>query len=401
MTEIVTVRAIAAGGDGVANLSDGMVVFIPRTAIGDRVRLADIVRKGRLARAEVAELLESSPDRVKPPCQHYLQDQCGGCQLMHLSEAAQDQARSAIAGDALRRIGKFAVDDPVILPADRSLMYRTRMTLHYRNGRLGYFGGDHVFQLKKCLLVTPAIEQLHSALAPYQGMLPPETNKVVFRSAPDGGVHLVVITSRNACWDNAERLKDKIQTDVTIWWQQKGSDPRWVAGPLRDWPVTAFDQVNPVMAEQVRSHALRQLKALAGELIWDLYAGMGETTRQLAVMGARVESVELDPAAVALAEKIGPDGPLRLIGDAALLSRQLHPPAGVILNPPRDGVDLQVTRAICHSGAIRVVYISCDMATLARDLRRLSDRYRLTDVTAFDQFPQTAHVEAVAVMELV
>jgi 23S rRNA (uracil1939-C5)-methyltransferase len=167
------------------------------------------------------------------------------------------------------------------------------------------------------------------------------------------------------------------------------------------WPATVFEQVNPTVGAEVRQHAVSQLLegAVAGGVAWDLYAGIGETTRLLTEAGCQVESVELDPRAVALAEQIGPAGPRRLAGDVAQRLVRMSRPDLVITNPPRVGMADVATEGLVASGARRIAYVSCDPATLARDLGRLAGVYQMSSVTAFDQFPQTAHVECVALLE--
>jgi 23S rRNA (uracil1939-C5)-methyltransferase len=151
------------------------------------------------------------------------------------------------------------------------------------------------------------------------------------------------------------------------------------------------------MGDKVRSFAVEQLGEVGGRKLWDLYAGIGETTAQLVSRGARVESVELDRRAVAEAEARGPTA-RRLAGRVEDVVTQLRPPDGVITNPPRTGMDERVTAELERVRPKCVVYVSCDPATLARDLQRLPS-FRLTAVRAFDLFPQTTHVETVATLE--
>jgi 23S rRNA (uracil1939-C5)-methyltransferase len=147
----------------------------------------------------------------------------------------------------------------------------------------------------------------------------------------------------------------------------------------------------------VRAFAVAQLGQVSGRRVWDLYAGIGETTLRLLQQGAVVESVELDRRAVAEAETRGPAA-RRHTGRVEDLLRELHRPDVVVANPPRSGMHEMVSRELNRIAPARLVYISCDPATLARDLQRLPS-LRLTAVQAFDLFPQTTHVETVAVLE--
>jgi tRNA/tmRNA/rRNA uracil-C5-methylase (TrmA/RlmC/RlmD family) len=152
------------------------------------------------------------------------------------------------------------------------------------------------------------------------------------------------------------------------------------------------------MGDRVRAYALAALGPLDGRRVWDLYAGIGEATAALARAGAAVESVEADRRAVAEAERRGPPARRHAARVEHVLG-ELRPPQLVLANPPRTGMDARVADELERVRPTRVVYVSCDPATLARDLSRMPS-YRLTDLRAFDLFPQTAHVETVAVLDL-
>jgi 23S rRNA (uracil1939-C5)-methyltransferase len=151
------------------------------------------------------------------------------------------------------------------------------------------------------------------------------------------------------------------------------------------------------MGDRVREFAVQQLGEVSGLKVWDLYAGIGETTERLVRRGAIVESVELDRRAVAEAEARGPAA-RRHTGRVEDILRELRLPDLVLVNPPRTGMDARVSAELERVLPRRLVYISCDPATLARDLQRLP-RFDLKLVQAFDLFPQTTHVETVAVLE--
>jgi len=207
-------------------------------------------------------------------------------------------------------------------------------------------------------------------------------------------------TGATEAWSGGLRLHTELArrgVPATIWWQAKEGAPRAVAGAGETFPATVFEQVHPAMGDRVRAHAVETLGDVAGRHAWDLYAGIGETTAALVRAGATVESVESDRRAVAEAESRGPAAQ-RLAARVEHVLAELRPPDVVITNPPRTGMDARITEALERLRPARVVYISCDPATLARDLSRLPG-YRLQDVRAFDLFPQTAHVETVVLLE--
>jgi len=187
--------------------------------------------------------------------------------------------------------------------------------------------------------------------------------------------------------------------DPVLWWHPEGGAARAMAGAAEAFPVTAFEQVHPEMGDQAREFAVTSLGEVGGRRVWDLYAGIGETSARLAAAGAVVESVESDPQAVAAAGARAPEV-RRHLGRVEQVLGELRPPESVVTNPPRTGMDERVTAAIERQRPRRVAYISCDPATLARDLGRLPS-YRLALLRAFDLFPQTAHVETVAMLERV
>ena len=184
---------------------------------------------------------------------------------------------------------------------------------------------------------------------------------------------------------------------MTVWTQDERGEAVAAAGHAAPFPATVFEQVHPAMGDRVRQAAIAALGPVAGRRVWDLYAGIGETTAALTEAGAMVESVESDPRAVAEAETRGPPAH-RHAGRVEMVLGRLPRPDLVVTNPPRVGMDERVTAGIERVAPSRIVYVSCDPATLARDLTRLPG-YRLTSVTAFDLFPQTAHVETVAVLD--
>lgn len=405
----VRVLRLAAGGDGVGKLGDGRAVFVPRTAPGDLVELAQVRESRRFARARIGALLEPGPDRVSPPCPHYVRDDCGGCQLQHIGADAQRSARRGFVGDALRRLGGIETADPGIVPADRDWNYRTKLTLHVARGRIGLHPLDRpldVFDLQTCPITAEPLLELWSEARPLRHLLPPDAERVVLRLDRESRRHLTVEAPAASRWTGAAELHALLAAagvPVTLWLRAGNAEAEPVLG-ADDFPAAVFEQVHPAMGDRARAHALAALGPAAGSHAWDLYAGVGDATAALLEAGATVESVESDRRAVAWAGRhdTAPDSASRVrrhAGRVEELIDRLRTPSLVFTNPPRTGMDERVTAAIAGRRPERIVYVSCDPATLARDLRRLGPGYRLAGLTAFDLFPQTAHVETVAVLE--
>lgn len=401
----VRILRLAAGGDGVGRLEDGRTVFVPRTAPGDLVEISQLRAHRRYARARVARLLEPSSTRVEPRCPHYVHDECGGCQLQHLEVAAQREARRGFVGDAFRRIGRIDVPDPEIVPAAEEFEYRTKITLAVDQGtrRIGLHPMDHpdrVFELVRCHITTSELMSLWARIREARGLLPTGLRRLVLRLDRAGGLHLLLVTGGTERWTGAGALHRALVLEgssPTIWLQLEGREAVAVAGAGDPFPATVFEQVHPAMGDTVRASALAALGEVSGRHVWDLYAGIGETTGALIRGGASVESVESDPRAVAEAEARGPAAE-RHVGRVERVLDRLRRPSLVITNPPRTGMDERVAVTLERLAPERIVYVSCDPATLARDLTRMPG-FRLASALAFDLFPQTAHVETVAVLD--
>ena len=399
-TARIEITGIAAGGDGVGR-TEGMVVFVPRTAPGDvaRVRLA---RSKRFARGHLESLESASPDRVEPVCPHYTRDRCGGCQLQHLSYEAQLRAKGSIIADALRRIGRRDVADVRVDASDAQWRYRRKLTLHLRRDGDSWIAGLHpyddpamVFDLSDCPITDKRVIASWHELRGAFNLLPHVRSlRVAVRLLGDG---VAVVVEGGGAWPAAERLFDAAPSILEIWWKpDHGRMRRLAARTAESQSGASFVQVNARVAARLQAHVLERAHAHAPRRIVDAYAGAGGTAVPLAAGGATVVAIELDAEAVArFAERLRP--PSRaVIGRVEDYLAEALPADLVLLNPPRGGVDARVTGALQNvaSPPTAVIYVSCDPATLARDLARMP-RYRLAAVRAYDMFPQTAHVETV------
>lgn len=425
-SEPVRILRIAAGGDGVGRLQDGRAVFVPRSAPGDLIQLGRHRSHGRFVRARIGTILEPGAGRVEPRCTHYLREDCGGCQFQHLDLATQLEAKRAIVADALERIGHLTAVVPPVIAGSQAWGYRNRITLAVGHARR--FAGFHpldeagrVFALEYCHLASPPLMELWSALRPRLHLLPPDAEQLVLRIDRERGRHLVVKARGAQAWGRPGRLAETLVAagaPTTIWWQPGRGAPRVVAGHPEAFPATVFEQVNPALGDRLRAWSVDRLQIGPGDHVWDLYAGIGETTELMLRRGATVESVELARRAVELAagrepraagrgaesQQPGPSAVQRYVGAVEDLMDRLRSPRAVLANPPRAGLSDRVRARLLVRRPERLVYVSCDPATLARDLGHLAGTstagaYRLTAVQPFDLFPETAHVETVAVLE--
>jgi 23S rRNA (uracil1939-C5)-methyltransferase len=394
------ITGVAAGGDGVGR-TEGMVVFVPRTAIGDvaNVRLA---RSKRFARGELVTLEVASPDRVTPPCPHYTVDRCGGCQLQHLSYDAQLRAKGTIIADALRRIGRRDVGEVSVEPSDGAWRYRRKLTLHLRHFERGWIAGLHpydnpaeVFDLEDCPITDERVLAIWRELREVFDLLPREPAlRVAVRLLGDGAS---VVVEGGRAWPTPDRLFAAVSSIVELWWRpDHGRMRRLASRTVESQSGASFVQVNARVAARLQEHVLERARAYEPKRVIDAYAGAGSTAVRLAASGATVVAIELDAEAVARFHDRLTEPSRAVIGRVEDHLEDALPADVVLLNPPRGGVDARVTSALqeLRSPPRAVIYVSCDPATLARDLSRMP-RYRLAAVRAYDMFPQTAHVETV------
>jgi len=414
--ELVEIESIASGGEGVARLSDGRAIFIHRTAPGDQVEVSVEADRPRWARGRLVRVLHPSSDRRDAPCPHY--ERCGGCTLEHLSYDAQLRVKGRIVADALRRIGGVAVEEPVVIPSPREFRYRNRVSFALKRiGNDTVFAGLHALHDPgrivsidgSCLLPEAPIGEVWDILRNSWGtgarMLPSgDSLRLTLRGTVTGEVSLLI--EGGTLDGDAETLVASVPGLVSIWQRPDDHPLRLLAGQpsLREsWAGEemelvggAFLQVNRRAAPLLEEHVARIAGEVTGFEIIDAYCGIGVHARRFAREGARVTGVELDANAVGIAASKSAPGARFIAGQVEDVLPGLLPADLLVLNPPRTGVTGDALAAIEASPPTRIIYVSCDPATLARDLRRLSGTYSLASLRCFDLFPQTAHVETVA-----
>lgn len=393
----VAVESIAAGGDGVAR-ADGLAVFVPRTAPGD-VADVRIATRGRFGRGTVVRLVERSPERVTPRCQHYEGDHCGGCQLQHLSYAGQLEAKRRIVRDALRRIAGRDVDPPPVVPSPEPWAYRSKLTLALRRSGGEWIAGLHayddparVFDLHECPITDPAVVDAWREIRRAADALPPadELRGAVRRQ----GDEIAFVLEGGRRWERWHDFARRCPSLHFIRWTAASGEIRVLLDRRAgNTPAASFEQVNPAVATLLREALLARARAARPSTAIDAYAGSGGTARALAADGVRVTAIEVDREASAFAAAHLPAGSSVRTARVEDVIAELLPADLVVLNPPRAGLDARVAEALNEAAPRpRLLYVSCDPATLARDVKRLPG-HRITWLQSFDMFPQTAHVE--------
>lgn len=413
----VSIRSLATGGFGVGSLPDGKVVFVPRTAPGDRVLVRVVKEKGSWARAEALEWLEKAPEHREAPCSRY--QECDGCSIQHLPYGVQVAWKGRMVGDNLRRVGKLDAEDPEVVPAPVEFRYRNKVSFTLRRlpgGRVvaGFRELGHRGRIldvgPECLLPDEALARVWKGIREEWGAnarrLPEGRElKLTLRLGEDG-VGLLVRGGRGD--GNAGSLVEAVPGLSSVWRESKEGKIRHLAGnpTIRlGWGEETLEvrgggflQVNREVGEVLFGYVLDQVGEVTGRSVVDAYCGMGILGRALARKKGDVVGIELDPEGVWASEQNPCEGFRIVQGRVERELKGLLPADLVILNPPRTGLDQQVTASLVQRRAERLIYVSCDPSTLARDLARMVGAYKVETVRSFDLFPQTSHVETVVTL---
>ncbi len=385
----VTVERILPGGLGLAH-AEGQTILVALSAPGDCARILVERVRGGTAFASIRRILEPSPARVEPLCPYF--GRCGGCDFQQLSYEAQLRAKVDIVSDCLRRIARLAPPAEIhITPSPDEWRYRSRARWQYDalRGHLGYYerGSHSVCDVVECPVALPPVQEKLTSLRERMraGELHEDTRE--FEAvAGDAGVSL---------WPPVEGL-------------DAGEQSRAVGGETYRFDAACFFQINHGLLEPLVLAALRDVGGPNSSAL-DLFCGVGLFTLPLARRFSRVVGVEGNAAACAFARRNLQEAGLSnarvetsSVGDWMRRHSQAHAPFDfALLDPPRAGAEPETVAALLALRPSRISYVSCDPATLARDLRALTTGgYRLSSVRAFDMFPQTHHVETVAHMAL-
>jgi tRNA/tmRNA/rRNA uracil-C5-methylase (TrmA/RlmC/RlmD family) len=411
----LTAGEVAHGGWCVARPPGGPAVFVRHALPGEQVlaRITEVT--SRLARAEAVEILTASPERVTPPCPHARPGGCGGCDWQHAARPAQRSLKAAVIRQQLRRMAGIDREVTVeALPGEPDgLGWRTRVQFAVREdgvAGLRAHRSHRVIDVGECLIAHQAITDLALTARRWPG----ETSVEALVATGSGERAVIVSPGRSAETSTARLAVDSVlrragpQNHRLTPVRGRGYLTQHAAG--RDWRVSAgaFWQVHPAAADALTAAVLTALEPRPGDTALDLYCGVGLFAGALAsAVGpdGTVIGVEADDAAVRDARHNLREYPRVRVhrGDVAdVLARGGLPPARLaVADPPRSGLAREVIDYIsaAGTGTDRLAYVSCDPATLARDIGLLVGRgWMLDGLKGFDAFPMTHHVECVATL---
>jgi 23S rRNA (uracil1939-C5)-methyltransferase len=398
---------MAHGGSAIGR-HEGRAIFVPYAIPGERITARITQDKGRFAYAEGVTLLEGSEARVLPHCPHFGPKRCGGCHWQHIDYAAQLSFKQQIVIDQLMRIGSIAAPNVLAtLPSPLPWQYRTHVTLHVTpDGQVGFFGTDdqHIVPIQECHIIRPELQDLLERLD-LEVLKGSNLSHMRLQVGTDGEERLIALSTLDDLPPSVE-----IDLPLSVSFLAEDDRPQALIGTGkvhynikgRTFQVTAgsFFQVNLALTEQLVDLVLARLALQGTENVLDLYSGVGLFTAFLAERAASVTAIEGFPTAVDDA-----DSNLSDLSNVTLIEGLVEDVLpeldetfdAVVLDPPRGGMETTALDALAALTPAKIVYVSCDPATLARDAKRLLAKgYALQDVQPLDMFPQTYHIEAVA-----
>ncbi len=439
-----TIESVSSEGMGVSHI-DGFCVFIPQTVDGDVVIAKILKVKTGYAYAKLIKIITPSKYRVPSPCAAF--SKCGGCQLMHISYEKQLEIKKGIIENALKRIGKIDVPVSEMIGSDIPLRYRNKMIFPIgidKNGKkiCGFYRerSHDIIELDDCLLGDEIISKIIKAVMDFI-----QKYKItVYNEEQHKGIvrrlflrygyntdEMMVVLSINAktlphysefaknISEISPRIKSVIlnfntkksnavlgEENAVIFGSEAISDT--LLGMKYEISPHSFFQINPYQTEKLYQKALDLADISKDDKVMDLYCGIGTISLSAAKKAKSVIGVEIVEQAILNARKNAEENGIKnatfYAKDASELVPQLiengERPDVVILDPPRKGSDEKTLGAITKAQPKRIVYISCNPATLARDLRFLEDNGYKTDyVCGVDMFSQTMHIESVALLQ--
>jgi 23S rRNA (uracil1939-C5)-methyltransferase len=377
----VEIERILPGGVGLAH-TGGMTIFVALAAPGDRLSVTIDRVQGNVSFASIKEILTSSPVRVEPPCPYF--GSCGGCDFQQMTYEAQLANKAEIIRDCLRRIARLEKPpDVAVVPSPKEWRYRARATwqVDQEQDSVGYYerASRRVCDVADCAVLVPVLQTTLE-----------QVRATPLDAFPDGLKHIDVVVGDDGV-SLAPEFADFHTSEVSL----------KVLDEVYRYNAEAFFQINHDLLARLIATALPNV---TGETALDLYCGVGLFTIPLARRFNRVLGIEANPVASGFARRNLQQAQL---GNSRIFTstvtewlranvRTLGSVDFILLDPPRAGAESVVIKSILDLHPKRISYVSCDPATLARDLKKLlAGGYTLDSIAAFDMFPQTHHVETV------
>lgn len=377
---MIKIDSVAFGGEGVGR-SDNMVVFVPFSASGDELEIEITQLKKNFARGRILKVVKPSPLRVKPPCRYY--GTCGGCCYQHLDYPYQLECKKKQVEESFRKIGKIShppVFDVILSP--QIYHYRGRAQYHTKavshRWEIGFMdvSGGRLLNIKHCEIMEETVNEKLHAIRKEKGLLSDKNDLIV--------------------WSDC------------LFEEEKESITRIVRGKIFQVPRDGFFQANLYLTDKLVDEVCRLIEPDKVNTLIDAYCGSGLFSIFLSPYVGKVIGIEISEKSVRYAQTNASNAGVRnaefIQGDVEkILQGKLLPIDHadlIVLDPPRTGCEKTVLKAMIDLQPFKIIYISCNPATQARDVKYLNELgYRLLSLLPLDMFPQTSHIEVIGLLE--
>lgn len=398
-------------GSGVCKIK-GVTVFVPKTLVGEAVRIRITEIKKNFARGKLIEIITPSSNRTKPLCPYY--NECGGCDLRHQSNSKNLEFKKQKIENAITRIGKINCKVSDVVPSFKTENYRNKASFKVENDRIGFYasGTYQLVDIDYCMLLENVINEALLIIRNYLKENKNDIKTITIKHGNAADELLIDIYSTNLKDKKiTDYLKNNINNLKTIVFNGKtvygnGYISQISNGLMFNVSARSFFQVNGVTAEKLYEIAIKEAGLSKEDIVLDLYSGTGTISCITSSHVKKVIGIEIVEDAVIDANcnaRINNISNVRFIcGDASKKIGKIKDKIDVIIvDPPRKGIDRKAIAIMKKIYPKKIVYISCNPVTMARDLSYLTDLYDVKKVTPVDMFPNTSHVECVCVLNMV
>ncbi|MBI2486403.1 MAG: 23S rRNA (uracil(1939)-C(5))-methyltransferase RlmD [Deltaproteobacteria bacterium] len=413
----IQIEKLAFGGAGIGRTA-GKVVFVRGGLPGDVVKVRITKEKGSYAEAEIEEIVSSSPERTKPPCPVF--GKCGGCQWQHLTYFAQLKAKEGILRETLERIGglKYIEIDPIV-PSPKEYGYRDRVTLSIRFEKGSYLIGYHEersrrqIEIEGCPIASKPIDETIFRLS--KSLSSMSTARYLLEKVHITSDEKIAYITLVPGWEEdpkrlnsfRNQLKKSLETEIVCIAGDDEREYEFTILGLKFYSIPSlFIQANREIHERLVETLLEWSDLKGDERVLDLYSGIGNFSLHLAKRCEEVVGVDVSAKAVNHAKKSAEANSITnvafdaspselFIGESVKRGDRFDL---IVLDPPREGAK-DILKELAELSPKRIIYVSCDPPTLARDLKTLREMgYRTLKIRPFDMFPQTYHIESIALL---
>lgn len=385
---------------------DGKIIFVPKTLPDELIEVDIVLEKKKFYEGKISNILEKSITRKDPICPHFFE--CGGCQLLHIDYEQSLKFKQDKVFDIISRNVEttFLIND--IVASEDNLFYRNKITLQVDNS-IGYFKEktNYIIPIDTCYIADKKINQIYQLIKDSISM--DNINQIIIRSSKKTNESMIIFKTNNKVnkTEVINTLKNMVDSiyinEQLIYGKEKITEE--LLGYKFYISPTSFFQINTIQAEKLYERAIKYADISNNDLVLDLYCGTGTIGILASKYAKKVVGIELNKEAINdanLNKKLNNISNIEFYaGDVGkILNKTNYNPDIVIVDPPRAGLDSLAISEILKIKPKKLVYVSCDLMTLARDLNILSKQFNIIELTPVDMFPQTSHVESVVKLKL-